>query len=327
MSGRGILDADMTTLAGWLRDGLRWWLDELRALVPASLREGGRSRARVLPWDGGALIGAAPGASVAIALDPALCLVRTIERPAMGERDLERMIALDADRILPLPAETVVVASRVAARTGATARVAVAALPRERAEALVSAVALAQVLPVDVHLDTDDGPIAFLPALRRAGLMVRGRGAARGWWAAVAFLFLLNAALLIWRDVARNERLAAVVEGQRPAVAAARRITARVRSGQRIAHASLIRRQANDPLWVMGQVATALPPGVWLQRYGWTAESLRLAGYRPRGADVVRSLRAAPGFIEVRNTNADTVAEVPAGQPFDVTARVRKPRP
>lgn len=327
MSGRGILDADMTTVAGWLRQGCRWWLDELRAMVPERLRDAGRVGAKVVPWSGGALVGAAPGTSVAIALDPALCLVRTIERPAMGERDLERMIALDADRILPLPAETVVVASRVVARAGSTAQVAVAALPRERAESLAAAAALAQVVPVDVRLDTDEGPIAFLPALRRSGLMIRARGAARGWWAAVAFLFLLNGALLIWRDVARNERLEAVVEGQRPAVAAARRITNRVRSGQRIARVALAKREASDPLWVMGQVATALPPGVWLQRYGWSGESLRLAGYRPRGADVVKSLRAAPGFVEVRNTNADTIAEVPAGQPFDLTARVRKPRP
>lgn len=326
MSGRGILDADMTTVGGWIRDGFRWWIDELAGMVPPAWRRLGSS-GRLARFDGTRLSGGAPGVQVAISLAPELCLVRTIDRASMSDRDLAAMLAIDADRIMPMPAETIVVAGRVAARGATSMTARVAALPREKAIALASAIAAAGAIPTRVFLE--DGKhsetIEFLPALRAAGLLARRRGMARIWWAAVAFLFVFNVALLVWRDSARVQRLKDVVEAQRPAVSASRMIAARVASGQRVARASLAQRRAHDPLWVLGQVSSALPPGAWVQRFGWDGETLKLAGYRPRNANVLTALRAAPGFSEVRNSSSDTVAEIPAGQPFDVTARISGP--
>ena len=37
MSG-SILEADMTTVGRWLRDGWRWWIDELTSMVPPRIR-------------------------------------------------------------------------------------------------------------------------------------------------------------------------------------------------------------------------------------------------------------------------------------------------
>lgn len=324
MSGRGILDADMTTVGGWLRDGWRWWIDELAAMIPPSWRRLGTG-GQIALFDGTRVTGAEAGRTAAIRLAPDLCLVRTIERPAMGERDLAAMLALDADRIMPMPAETMVVAARIVAREATRMTVRVAALPRERAIALASATAAAGVIPSRVFLADGDDAIEFLPALRASGLMAIRRGAARAWWGAVAFLLLLNIALLVWRDSARTQRLEDLVEAQRPAVAASRTIAARVQNGQRAARVVLARRRSRDPLWLLGQVSTALPPGAWVQRFGWDGETLKLAGYRPRNANVVAALRATPGFVEVRNTSSDTVAEIPAGQPFDVTARIIGP--
>ena len=118
------------------------------------------------------------------------------------------------------------------------------------------------------------------------------------------------------------QRLQDVVDAQAPAVAVSRAMTGRVRAGQRVAWVSVRRRAAYDPLGTLARVSAALPAGAWAQRYGWTGDSLKLAGYRPRDANIVGALRQVPGFIEVRNTNTDSVAEVPAGQPFDVSARL-----
>lgn len=325
MAGRGILDADMATLGGWLRDGWRWWTDELAAMVPASLRDAGTTRATAAVFDGARLAGGLPGQAVAISLDPELVLIREIARPAMGERDLERLLAFDAERIMPMPAEAMVVASRIDRREGTTMQVAVAALPIARAEALAAAVAAANVRPVRVLVDRSEGVIDFLPALRRAGFFARDRSAARGWWAAVAFLFLLNLAMIVWRDVARTDRLEDMVTQQQPAVGISRAMAGRIRNGQRVARVSLARRAALDPLGTLARLSTALPAGAWVQRYNWYGDTLKIAGYRPRDANVVAALRAAPGFAEVRNTSSDTVAEIPAGQPFDVTARLARP--
>ncbi|WP_375287653.1 hypothetical protein, partial [Sphingomonas sp.] len=283
-------------------------------------------RAMPARFDGARLAGGLPGQAVAIALDPALALVRTVERPAMGERDLDRLLAFDAERIMPLPAEAMVVASHIDRREGSAMQIAVAALPLARAEALATAVTAASVRPARVLLERPEGAIDFLPALRRAGFFAQNRSAARGWWAAVAFLFALNLAMIVWRDVARTDRLEETVAQQQPAVAIARAMANRVRGGQRVARVSLARRAAFDPLGVLARVSTALPAGAWVQRYNWYGDTLKIAGYRPRNANVVTALRAAPGFVEVRNTSSDTVAEIPAGQPFDVTARLGRTR-
>ena len=37
MTGRGILDADMATVGGWIARGWAWWLGELHGLIPARL--------------------------------------------------------------------------------------------------------------------------------------------------------------------------------------------------------------------------------------------------------------------------------------------------
>lgn len=318
---RGILDADMTTLAGYLRDGWRWWVEELSGMVPERWRGLGRTRAEVARFDGTHLSQVA-GGTAAIAVAPELCLVRVIDRPAMGERDVARMLAFDAERILPMPAETMVAAARIVSRDGATMQLAVAGLPRARAEGLAMLVAERGLRPVSVFVDHAEGAIELLPALREAGLLSVRRGAARGWWAAVAFLFVLNVGLLVWRDAARVQRLQDVVDAQAPAVTVSRAMIGRVRSAQRVAFVSLRRRAAYDPLGTLARISAALPAGAWAQRYAWTGDTLKLAGYRPRDANIVAALRAVPGVVEARNAATDSVAEVPAGQPFDVTTRL-----
>lgn len=326
MSGRGILDADMATVGGWLRDGWRWWIDELAAMVPDRWRRGAAGPR--LGFDGAQLDPAAlaalgRGRAAAIVLDRDVCLVREIERPAMSARDAARMVMLEADRLMPLGTGAMVVAGRIVSREGAAIRIAVAGLPRMKADRLAAALADAGIAPTAVLLPFEPSPggaIDFLPALRAVGLFARQDGARRFWWTAVAFLFAINLALLVWRDVQRTDALQALVDGQRPAVAASRAIAGRLAGAERIAAAVRQRRATRDPLVLLDRIAAALPPGAWVQRLAWDGSALRLAGYRPRDANIVAALRRQPGFRRVRSAAGDVTASLPSGQPFEIAA-------
>lgn len=332
MSGRGILDADMATLGAYIAQGWRWWVDELAAMVPARWRRGAGDALprfllagdrlervdagrRVLPAD----------APVAVMVPRAACLVRTTEWPAVGERDLHRLIALEADRLLPAgPGEMLVAGRRLPGGAEGRVAVEVAGLPRTVAVALLAATAAARVTPVRVLLEQpDDAPaIDFAPAMRAEGLIARARSGARFWWSVVAFLMVLNVALAVWRDAARVERLERLVAEQQPAMGVARTIGTRIARDRRIAVQSALLRRRQDALRDLGAVGAALPPGAWVQRYVWEPPEVRLTGYRPPRSDVATALRRA-GFAEVHTMGESGDAATPLGEPFDLSAQGR----
>ncbi|RIA46317.1 hypothetical protein DFR49_0856 [Hephaestia caeni] len=339
MSAKGILDADMATIGRWLSQGMRWWVGELEQLLPTRLRFAGSDGLPRLSFVGDGLLPETdsngrigkpplrPGARVAILVPSDLCLARVIERPVLGERDLQRMAAFEGDSVLPFPPGTMVVAAR---RIGSGSepskvRVEVAGLPIDTARAIADAALEAKVVPTRIALDDNAvsaRPIDFAPAMREAGLLPRLRSATPLVWAVVGSLVAINVGILVWRDVAAVERLEGVVEAQQPAVTVAQTITRRIDQDRALVAGSLARRREHDALAGLAAVSKALPEGAWLQRYVWDGPSLKLTGYKPPRTDVAGSLRRSGGFAEVRSMNDDIQAEVPAGEPFDVGAKI-----
>ena len=340
MSDGGILNADLRTVTVWLSDGWRWWIGELAELVPLRLRDWLAARRKLADYDadtGEVLLRHNPDARyptgyapVAVILPPDFCLTRTIERPELSPRDLDSMITLDCDRILPLAATAAVVAARVIGRDEAHRRmsVEVAAIPRGAAENLAAAIARMPRPCLAVYQDPPERgavpPVDFLPALRRAGLVTGPASTAPALWLIVAFLFALNIGLLVWRDMASVDALAEIAAQQTPAVNAARRIEARISGFDRQVLSVRKHRQTGEPLAVLSRVGIALPPGVWLQRFTWADGSLRLAGYRPALTDVSAALRRA-GFAVTRYSETAVSGNSKLGQPFEVTLRLGKP--
>jgi hypothetical protein len=324
-----ILDADMRTIGGWIADATRWWLAELGDLLPRNWKLGTAARTAIVPYDPDSGLFDAEetleGKSVVVPVS--LCLNRRVEQPAMNDRDLAAMIALEADRLMPLGGSGMIVAGRSLERDRdrGTMIVEVAGLARPAAELLCTRIAALGGTPRSVLVGEpiagEPAPVDVLPALHRANLLAAAPGAAR-WWLAVAALFVLNVGVLIWRDVAATDGLADVVAAQQPAVDAARRIRGRIAATDRIATRTLALRDAGEPLAVLARVGAALPPGVWLQRYGWERNGLRLAGYRPAKADVTGALRSA-GLASVRYEDNAAAGDNPLGQPFELTARTR----
>ena len=340
MSGRGILDADMTTVGGWLAQAARWWLGEMRAMVPPAMRDRFARAAALVEYHpasgsftrGAGAHGGAPaaGAPVSVVLPAGLCLVRAMERPLVSERDLASMIRLEGARIMPLGEDGMLLAARILSRDSASHRMRseVAGLPRAAAAQLGRALNEAAWQPTHIWVGAPQpsrpAPIDLLPALRDAGLVRPASRSAGNLWLVGLFLFALNLGLLVWRDAAATAAIDDMVTQQQPAVETARRITARIRRDEAIAAATIAARRTREPLAIMARIDSALPPGTWLARLNWQGDGVRLSGYRPARADVSAALRHA-GFTVAHYGDTATTGQTRLGQPFELTLQLGKP--
>ena len=329
-----LLNTDMTTLARMARQGFDWWVGELESMAPAGLL---RSR-RLSAWhryEQGSVIPASRAGTDTLVIPPELCLVRTLTLPRLPQADLAALIALDADRIMPVPADSIVIGIRTLGPVEAGAvdaggpnmvRVQVGALPIARARAIADAAREAGVAPAHVgpldetgqQLDFDLGP-----ALRKAGIMPPRPAAARFWWTVVGVLLLINIGTAVLRDSRQVERLQTLVDAQAPALGVVRRIEDRVIGNARLVRALNARREAQQPLRLMATVGGVLPDKAWIQRFEWDGKSARLTGYAAPGVNVVSALKASGLFASVRASRAEAVAALETGRPFDLVLTPR----
>ena len=339
-----LLDSDLAVLgprlAAAVRTGLAWWLGELRAMVPAALRQGGGASMRLAAerQDGGGYIlhdrdgrtrvhrsGGTP-IPVALRLPPAIALLRHVPAPALAERDLRRMVALDVDRLTPFDAEEVYLdlAVRPVGEAGGGRRVLLGVMLRSVADEAAAHALAAGLRPAALSVDAGDGTVLdFAPAMRAAGALDRRGHAAGWWWSAVAALVALNVACWVWRDVHDLADLQASVAAQRPQVERVAALRRSVLAETARRHALATALQADAPLRALDAASRALPDGVWVQRASFTASAVRLAGRRPPGLDVVAALRREPVFRNVEGAATDAGAASGSstdGDPFDVSA-------
>jgi hypothetical protein len=329
MSGRGILDADMRTIGALIVRGWEWWLEELRGLVPSWLRPRQRDDFPRLLFENDALVpqGAVSMRGRVDVLVPArLCLIRTIERPMMSDRNLRRMLAFEGGTLLPFPGGTTIVAGRnVGVAAPGRIRIEMAGLPVATARSIADAAdaVAARVVRVVVLEDgRRSAPLDFAPAMIEAGILARARSATPLIWALVGFLVALNIGAIVWRDVASVNRLEQITQDQQPAVLVAQKITRRAEQDRTLAVRTRVLRVQHDALGDLAMVSRTLPDGAWLQRYVWDGATLRLAGYKPPKVDVASALRHSGRFAEVRSMADETQAAVAVGDPFDVSARI-----
>ncbi|HEX8058351.1 MAG TPA: PilN domain-containing protein [Novosphingobium sp.] len=328
MAARSILDADMATVSRWIRSGFAWWIDELRDMVPASWRNEKRVlQAYVTYGQDGALTVQGSALALPVLVDPALCLLRCVSLPPMSAADRERLVQIEADRLLPLPSTELVLGQRTA-EAGETE---LAALPLAAARAMMERLQASGITPSAVYLAVPGqagiAGIELTGALSAAGLLPPRQDAAARWWLVVAFLFACNLSLLVWRDVQSVSRLEELVSQQESAVRLARSISNRITGTQRQAVQLVTRRERQDARAALGAVTRALPAQAWVQRYTWEAGNLRISGYRRKDADVAAALRGSGRFADVRSADTEAIAEVPTGLPFDITAAVREAKP
>jgi hypothetical protein len=130
---------------------------------------------------------------------------------------------------------------------------------------------------------------------------------------------------MIGRDITATDTFAEEVTQQQATGTAARSIAARIAAEAARRQALVAERRAHDPLATLAIATRALPEGASVQRYAWTAESLRLTGTKPPGSDIQRALRRTGQFASIQASVSDPTAESGGGQPFDVSAIIAAP--
>jgi hypothetical protein len=337
-----ILDSDMATLTRLLKDGTRWWIDELSAMLPSWAQRERKAISGLIATygtDGNLRLegdsaplsaaddGKAPRAAT-ILIPESLCLIRNVTLPAMRRADMRKLVMLDLDRLMPFAFDT---AYADASPTGSVAAdgkadVAIAALPKAQVKTIYTAAVDAGLAPSAIGIADESGGrlrFDFLEGLKDDGFAAQTPSGASFWWWAVAALFALNVGALIFRDVERVSQLSTLVESQQPTANAARRLAQRIAGEETLRAELLNRRERENALAALAFVTRTVPSGVWIQRYSWNGETLRLSGYKQDNIDVVAALRKSGGFASVRASTSDVAAESTNGQPFDVTAEWR----
>ncbi|WP_174300548.1 PilN domain-containing protein [Caulobacter sp. S45] len=338
MSVNDLLNTDVEVLGARLQGALGWWLDQLRAIAGPLLAQGADRRSRLVAERapaGGYLLRDADGGAetlspstrrrAALILPMHDVLIRTLPAPPLPDRDIRRYVALELGRLTPFPAEAAYHDVAVDRPAGAPAMLRLAVIPRERADA---ALAEARAAGLDVAAllapGRDAAGFNLLPAVVAAGVRQGADWRKASMWIAVAALLALNVAVAIWRDVGEVSRLQAQVATQQPVVDRVRRLRHEAQGLRLEAKARMQALADGEPLRVIDALSRALPDEAYAQRLAWDGLSVRLAGTRRNGVDVIAALRREPLFTDVRAIDA----AAPSGDPaFDVTAQVRQPPP
>jgi general secretion pathway protein L len=333
-------DMDLASLSALARRSWSWWIDELAAMVPPGWRarfstsprqwaeQDGDDRWRF--WRGGhQATRAAPRRSepTCLMLPSGAVLARTLELPPMAAADVRRMLALNLDRLSPLKGELVAHDFEILDRGGPARPMAVrlGVVRRREAEGLLEAARASGLRAARMAVLADGRPaFDFLPSIMAEG---DRRLSARGlWWAAAAALMLLNLAVLVGRDMAEVTSLRNLVEAQRPGVAAASRLRARVEAEATARFDLVARGRRTDPLAMLDALSRALPAGAWVRHLEWNGRTLRLVGFRPAGMDIAAAVRGTGRFASPRLLASEAGARNVAGEPYDLTADAKGPR-
>jgi hypothetical protein len=339
-------EMDLNSIAALARQGFDWWMDELAAMLPpawrARLASGPRVWAGPEPdgtwrfWkDGRPLAGGAPTREtrVGVLLPAGAVLTRETPTPRMPAADVRRMLSLDIDRLSPLAPglihfdmEIIDRDVKAGAREAAGQRVLVGIVPRALAAAVWNEARAQGLEPVALAARVEGGEgrrFDFLPAVRAAAGVTGAGRVASYWWAGVAALLVVNLAVLVGRDSLGVQRLADLVDAQRPAVNAVQALRRRVEGENRRRLDLVTRAQKAEPLAMLSALTQALPANTWVRRLEWNGQTLHIAGDRGASTDLAAAIRGSGAFANPRaaaNTPAAGAAET---RPYDVTADAR----
>lgn len=350
MTLKDLLNSDLDTVGRWIRQGWLWWVRELRDMVPPGLRREGRHRTpwvAELPADAGAVRlwrnGAFDGPLAApdgvrrradLVLPRTAVLVQDLTLPRLSGGDLDRLVAHNIDRFTPLRPDQVYFDTAILDRSGAgaTQRVRLGVLTRERAEA---ALTRAAALGLDIErmgVAPAEGDLTlqfdFMRAIR-AGASEPALHRRRTWlWVGCAGLLAANLLTAVLQDMSDVSQLQSLVDTQRPSVALATRLRKSVETEQARRVNLLLRRSRQDPLRIFDVVTRALPKSEWVQRLEWNGRTVRLVGSKAPEFDVASALDGGRALRNARSLLSDMPTKSANNQtPFDVLADSAAPSP
>ena len=220
MRVKDILNADMTTVQRWLREGLAWWISELAELLPRNWHDQLLRREKLrVRFNGEDLVREdAPEKEVRgaaeLVLPPSAALTREIELPILPLADMRRMIALDIDRLAPFRPGAALFDIAIEERDAEQGRqrLRLAVMTRATLEGAIERARAVGVRLTAVRIAGEGGPrFDFLRAYQQAGAARPARRASM-WWAGAGALAAANILVLVYRDETSLQSLRDAVE-------------------------------------------------------------------------------------------------------------------
>ncbi len=351
------------SLPGMLRDLALWWAEQMRDLLPASMRRSDRAAAPGLVVTAESLEGDAPVVAlgqrrgraetpvgrfrldeggvadarralssrprpraITLRLPGTLLLEREVSLPAAAEREAERVLTYEMDRLTPFSAAEVLWTWSVAARDRARGRTSLrlSLVPRAAVAGVLAALDRVGLAPTLVAVQAADGAprlIALDHDGQRAGAWRRG---------AVSGLTVLCATLAVavvaTPFVLQSMRLSAVesrIEAARPNVARAEQLRRRIAGEQ--AGADVVaaeRARTGDVLEVLATLTDVLPDDTWLTDLTLNQGKLGLAGQSAAAAKLISALAAEPALRNPTFIAPVTRTETGGADLFSIRAEV-----
>ncbi len=307
-----------------LRELVLWWARQVRALLPSRLlpdidradallvdaqgaeialtlrRRGRETKLGQVPPTGSSLpvtLRRRPR-RVVLRLRPGALLERVVVLPLAAERNLERVLGYEIDRLTPFAAASVVWQAAVAWRDPAQGRVTVrlSLVPRAELVPALDMLARVGIAPTCLEAVARDGSarrIALEAAsARRAGR--RGLALAGGCVAALAVAVLVMP--FVTQSLARGatERAIAALAPRIARVEALRKHIADGAAGVDALTAE--RARTGDVLLVLAAVTQILPDDTVLTEFSLHQGKLGISGQSPAAAQLIPALAADPTF-------------------------------
>jgi general secretion pathway protein L len=352
-----------TVAAGQLlRRAVAWWLHELADLAPQSMRRrfgrAAEDRA-ILDFTGGRVflllrqpgrptpvavqvgdtpdedrrrVGAllrrhAMGSAVTLRLDPAQLFITTIDLPRAAERSLDAVLRHQIERILPIPAQDIVIGRRILPRSSQATTIKVAVAVCRQAtmtQVLVTASDLGLTARQIVANVDEAGPTPV--ALWQAETARQATPSRRRLYRT---LELTAAALLLATYTVHVHRLNQLRDHLQDAVAQAKQQAVAARDlGQRVAQSAdaldflHARRQQPTALFVLDRLTALLPLDTWVSDFSMRGQSVEIIGAAPHATNLIALIEGSGVFRQPQFRSPITLLPDGKAERFDLTFNV-----
>ena len=329
-----------------LKEVFDWWIGQMAALVPESLRrsmtaseefllvepEFGRGGAGELgrfalePASLQAAGELAPRGAVRLRLPADVLLEKQVTLPAAASRDIDRVLGYEMDRETPFAADEAWWDYEVEQRDRQQGRLVVrlSIIPKAAVESLLSALRGAGIAPGTIEVLRPDGTRRRIPldAPQRHGLALGGRSLSL---AAAGCGVLLLAALIVpfvrqaWSLHAVEAEMAAL----KPSVAEAEGLRRRLQQTGVTDVVEAERARLGDPLAVLAAATQLLPDDTHLTEFSMEQRRVTLNGQSPGAAKLIGTFAANPTFKDPAFAAPSTHLDSQHVDTFSIAAEAR----
>lgn len=318
---------------------MRWWVGELKSLVPSWLREGATTLDGVARFALAELESAsdnlAPGqgASAVLEVPASKVLRRTVRLPIATEENLRQVLEFQMEQYTPFSAAQLYYSHAILTRDfdKGLLDVELVAVQRAVVDRAIQKLQAAGYTPLAVQAKDVNGgvlPCNLLPALAGARPSVWRNGPLPWLLALVSVLSIaaLVLPLFIQREAAiqliplveRSKKAAEAVDGVR------RELDARI-----VQHNYLLEKRMATPTTIQAleELTRVLPDDTWVQTLDWKGKEIVIQGETASSVKLVGLFEQSSMFKDASFRSPLTKGQTPGVERFSLALQLRPPQP